>query len=90
MYTQPYHRYLQDFRQRVLLKTMQVLDPSPLDIVTQDLWTIEDHKSETTKIDTLQKCLKVLLSYEYPKFEVNESEMLVEEEIKVRKLQYER
>jgi hypothetical protein len=64
LYTRPYHRYLSEFRQRVLLKTMQVMDPTPLDIVTQDLWTIEDQKSETTKIDMLQKCLKTLLSYE--------------------------
>jgi hypothetical protein len=58
---------------------MQVHDPSPLDLVTQDLWTIEDQKSETTKIDMLQKCLKTLLSYEDPPFETREEDMLVEE-----------
>lgn len=51
---------------------MQVADPTPLDMVTQDLWTIEDQKSETTKIDMLQKCLKTLLSYEEPPFSVKE------------------
>lgn len=66
------------------------MDPSPLDQVTQDLWTIEDHKSETTKIDTLQKCLKTLLTYEYAPFTVKPEEMLVEEEIKEKKIAYER
>jgi len=45
LYARPYHRYLLDFRQKVLLKTMQIANPNPLDMVTQDLWTIEDHKS---------------------------------------------
>jgi hypothetical protein len=45
LYARPYHRYLHDFRQKVLLKNMQVASPSPLDAVTQDLWTIYDHKS---------------------------------------------
>jgi hypothetical protein len=45
LYTRPYHRYLLEFRQRVLLKTMQIMDPTPLDNVVQDLWTIADHKS---------------------------------------------
>ena len=71
LYARPYHRYLHDFRQKVLLKNMQVQTPTPLDVVTQDLWTIYDHKSETTKIDTLQKCLKVLISYEEPPFKVD-------------------
>jgi len=40
LYSRPYHRYLLDFRQKVLLKTMQIINPSPLDAVTQDLWAI--------------------------------------------------
>ncbi len=34
-----------EFRQKVLLKTMQLVDINPLDSVTQDLWTIEEQKS---------------------------------------------
>lgn len=41
---------------------MQTIDPSPLDTVTQDLWNVADQKSETTRIDILQKCLKTLLT----------------------------
>lgn len=43
---------------------MQVINISQLDSVTQDLWAIHDHKSETTKLDILQKCLKTLIAYE--------------------------
>lgn len=40
LYARPFHRYFLDFKQKVLLKTMQIPNLSPLDIVTQDLWTI--------------------------------------------------
>ena len=53
-----------------------------MDATTQDLWNVAEQKSETTRIDILQKCLKSLLSYEQPEFSLNEEEMLVEEEIK--------
>lgn len=43
---------------------MQTLEPSQLDAVTQDLWNVADQKSETTRIDILQKCLKTLLTME--------------------------
>lgn len=43
---------------------MQSMKPNQLDIVTQDLWNVVDQKSETTRIDILQKCLKTLLTIE--------------------------
>ena len=64
LHQRPYQRYLEDFREKILLKTMQSFDMSSLDIVTQDLWNVADQKSETTRIDILQKCLKNLLTIE--------------------------
>jgi hypothetical protein len=43
---------------------MQTIEPNQLDTVTQDLWNVADQKSETTRIDILQKCLKTLLTTE--------------------------
>jgi len=45
LYQRPYERYLEDFREKILLKTMQAIDPNPLDTVTQDLWNVADQKS---------------------------------------------
>jgi hypothetical protein len=68
LYFRPYQRYLNDYKEKIMLKTLQIINPSDLDVVTQDLWNIEDHKSETTKIDILQKCLKIVIGYEEPAF----------------------
>lgn len=64
LYQRPYERYLEDFREKILLKTMQTIEPNQLDTVAQDLWNVADQKSETTRIDILQKCLKTLLTLE--------------------------
>lgn len=45
LYQRPYDRYLEDFREKILLKTMQTIDPGPLDVVMQDLWNVADQKS---------------------------------------------
>ena len=58
---------------------MQTIDLNPLSSVTQDLWNVADQKSETTRIDILQKCLKNLLTSEDNNFDLKEEEMLVDE-----------
>lgn len=40
IYNRPYHRYLLDFKQKVMLKLNEVVDQSELDYVTHHLWTL--------------------------------------------------
>lgn len=62
LYYRPYQRYLNDFHCKIMLKTLLNLAPSELDTVTLDLWNVIEQKSETTRIDILQKCLRTLLT----------------------------
>ena len=41
---------------------MKKIDPDELDTVVTDLWNVVEQKSETARIDILQKCLRVLLN----------------------------
>ena len=82
LYHRPYDRYLQSFREKILLKTMQNMDPHPLDTVVTDLWNVVEQKSETARIDTLQKSLRTILNLEEEEYKPDDSKMLVEEEIK--------
>ena len=88
LFTRPYQKYLETFREKVNLKTMRNMEPDELDTVVADLWNVIEQKSETARIDILQKCLRVLLNYEEQPFVVDESKMLVEEEIKEEKLKF--
>lgn len=58
---------------------MKNTDPDELDLVVTDLWNVVEQKSETARIDILQKCLRVLLNHEEEKYEVDAEKMLVEE-----------
>jgi hypothetical protein len=39
-----------------------MVNKSELDTVVNDLWNVADQKSETTRIDTLQNCLNILMN----------------------------
>ena len=58
------------------------MDPHPLDTVVTDLWNVVEQKSETARIDTLQKSLRTILNLEEEEYKPDDSKMLVEEEIK--------
>lgn len=47
--------------------------------MVSDLWNVGEQKSETARIDTLQKCLNTLLNIEEESYVVDEAKMLVEE-----------
>lgn len=89
LYHRPYERYLNSYREKIMLKAMENMDPHELDTVVNDLWNLNGQKSETARMDTLQKCLRTLLNMEDEKFVIDESKMLVEEEIKEEKIQFE-
>ena len=86
LYHRPYHKYLEAFREKILLKTMQNIDPHPLDTVRTDLWALTDQKSETARLDALQKSLRTLLTLPEEQYQPPSSHILVHEEIKQEQL----
>lgn len=45
LYHRPYERYLTNYREKIMLKTMQNMDPDDLDTVAMDLWNVVEQKS---------------------------------------------
>lgn len=45
LYHRPYMRYLESFREKILLKNLKNNEISPLDTVIQDLWNVVEQKS---------------------------------------------